>query len=212
MTHFIRPRRSMSLTTLKVLAIALTAVMLTVMAGCGGRSTGADSGNLSGTETSTQAQVTLASFLEKYRSRGFETMIDATPEFIADMLSVRETAKKKDFDDLSLNNYDLREKVLFSRPVTVCAGCYGYSFTLWIRFEVYGTQNFEIGRALAMQLFAQLDNCRASTVNGLDDNIRTAEDFVAAFDGRDVNSFSLYWSEVSLDVNAESISLQLSRG
>ncbi|MBR6934836.1 MAG: hypothetical protein IKH41_05050 [Clostridia bacterium] len=207
MTHFIRLRRSMSLTILKVLAIALTVVVLTVMAGCG-----RSSGNPSGTETSTHAPVTLASFLEKYRARGFETMIDAAPEFIADLLSVRETAKQKDFDDLSLNNYDFREKVLFSRPITVCASCYSYSFTLWIRFEVYGAQNFEIGRALALELFAQLDNCREGSVNGLDGNIRTAEDFVAAFDGSDVNTFSLYWSEVSLDVDTESISLQLSRG
>ncbi|MBO5077389.1 MAG: hypothetical protein J5584_07325 [Clostridia bacterium] len=207
MTHFIRLRRSMSLTILKVLAIALTVVVLTVMAGCG-----RSSGDPSGTETSTHAPVTLASFLEKYRARGFETMIDAAPDFIADMLSVRETAKKKDFDDLNLNNRALREKVLFSRPVTMLADCNGYSFMLFIRFEVYGAQNFEIGRALAMELFSQLDNCRYGSVNSLDDNIRTAEDFIAAFDGRDVNSFSLQWSEVYLDVDAEQISLQLIRG
>ena len=210
MTHYMRSRRSLLLTLLKVLTMVLTAVMLTVMAGCGSKSSSGN--NTAVTEAPTRAPETLASFLEKYRTRGFETMIDAAPDFIADMLSVRETAKKKDFDDLNLNNRALREKVLFSRPVTMLADCNGYSFMLFIRFEVYGAQNFEIGRALATELFSQLDNCRYGSVNSLDDNIRTAEDFIVAFDGRDVNSFSLQWSEVYLDVDAEQISLQLIRG
>lgn len=194
-----KPRRSM---LLALLAIALTAFVLTVMSGCGSR----------GNPASTRAPETLASFLEKYRTRGFETIIDAAPEFIADLLSVRETAQKKDFDDLGFNDYSLREKVLFSRPINVRASCYDYSFTLWIRFEVYGAQNFDIGRALARQLFAQLGHCLYGSINDLDDNIHTVDDFVAASDIHDVNSFSLYWSEITLVVNAESIQLLLSRG
>ena len=197
---------------LKMLAAAIVAVLLTITAaGCDPRSAQIPA------EEATRAPLTLAAFLNNYRTAPFDELSADASGFAADLLSLRETVRAGDFDTWSHSPYNgdfyvKYDATLFSLPVNLMATCEGYRFQLYIQFEVLGDRNYSTGLELARQFFVLLGNCNSGSFGALESDIITSDDFEAAAERSGVNTFSLYWSELILTVDDYTLSLAVSRG